>query len=143
MDNEVSSRWMHVSIALVIILVAQTGLFAYLFINLQESYFDLQSRQYDVKLSYLQDAIKNMQLDLENIKTRTTVNVSAELTPTQIYNSVKNSVVLISVRTTFGGATGSGFVYDEDGHIITLRCYLLSLLSNYPSPAIKLNKVWY
>lgn len=38
---------------------------------------------------------------------------------TQLYNRTRNSVVLISVRTPSGGGTGSGFVYDKMGRIIT------------------------
>ncbi len=38
---------------------------------------------------------------------------------TQLYNRTRNSVVLISVRTSTGGGTGSGFVYDKEGRIIT------------------------
>jgi S1-C subfamily serine protease len=38
---------------------------------------------------------------------------------TQLYNRTRDSVVLISVRTPTGPGTGSGFVYDKDGRIIT------------------------
>jgi len=46
-------------------------------------------------------------------------NGTDSLILTQLYNRTKNSVVLISVRTSTGGGTGSGFVYDEEGRIIT------------------------
>ena len=48
-----------------------------------------------------------------------TSNATDNLILTQLYNRTKNSVVLISVRTATGGGTGSGFVYDEEGRIIT------------------------
>lgn len=38
---------------------------------------------------------------------------------TQLYNRSRDSVVLISVRTPSGPGTGSGFVYDKEGRIIT------------------------
>jgi len=38
---------------------------------------------------------------------------------TQLYNRTRDSVVLISVRTSTGPGTGSGFVYDKEGRIIT------------------------
>jgi S1-C subfamily serine protease len=38
---------------------------------------------------------------------------------TQLYNRTRDSVVLISVRTPSGGGTGSGFLYDKEGRIIT------------------------
>jgi S1-C subfamily serine protease len=42
-----------------------------------------------------------------------------DLILTQLYNRTRNSVVLISVRTPSGPGTGSGFVYDKEGRIIT------------------------
>ena len=36
-----------------------------------------------------------------------------------LYERVSSSVVNIAVSTTFGGGTGSGFVLDTDGHIVT------------------------
>lgn len=38
---------------------------------------------------------------------------------TKLYNKTKQSVVLISVTTATGRGTGSGFIYDTEGHIIT------------------------
>ncbi|MBN2336879.1 trypsin-like peptidase domain-containing protein [Candidatus Bathyarchaeota archaeon] len=38
---------------------------------------------------------------------------------TQLYNRTRNSVVLITVRTATGGGTGSGFILDKEGRIIT------------------------
>jgi S1-C subfamily serine protease len=47
-------------------------------------------------------------------------NASALSDLTQIYNQTRMSVVLITVRTRFGGSgQGSGFVYDKEGRIIT------------------------
>jgi S1-C subfamily serine protease len=46
-------------------------------------------------------------------------NATGSLLLTEIYNRTKRSAVLISVRTSEGGGTGSGFIYDKEGHIIT------------------------
>ncbi|MCS7110377.1 MAG: trypsin-like peptidase domain-containing protein [Candidatus Caldarchaeum sp.] len=50
----------------------------------------------------------------------TVVTVQATLASySEIYEAVKDSVVLIRVFTTGGQGLGSGFVYDTNGHIIT------------------------
>ena len=69
--------------------------------------FQLQSANYDI--SSLRDEIKMLRLG----------NASQNLMLTQIYNQTKRSVVLISIPTPLGRGTGSGFVYDSDGRIIT------------------------
>jgi S1-C subfamily serine protease len=45
--------------------------------------------------------------------------VSQEETLTAIYEDVSRGVVFIRVLTRFGEGLGSGFVYDDEGHIIT------------------------
>jgi S1-C subfamily serine protease len=69
--------------------------------------FQLQSANYE--LSALKDAIQ----------TGRPGNASAGLELTQLYNRTRRSVVLITVRTNTGGGQGSGFVYDDEGRIIT------------------------
>ena len=69
--------------------------------------FQLQSTNYEI--SALRDMIQAQELG----------NASVSLEITQVYNRTRRSVVLITVRTPFGGGQGSGFVYDEDGRIIT------------------------
>jgi len=46
-------------------------------------------------------------------------NASRDLSLTLIYNNTRNSVVLIEVDGLSGAGQGSGFVYDEEGRIIT------------------------
>jgi len=69
--------------------------------------FQLSSAQ--AKIDSLRDEIRMGQLppDTDN------------LILTQLYNRSRYSVVLISVRTSSGPGTGSGFVYDKEGRIIT------------------------
>ncbi len=42
-----------------------------------------------------------------------------DATLTELYNRVNPGVVFIQTTTATGGALGSGFVYDKEGHIIT------------------------
>jgi S1-C subfamily serine protease len=51
-------------------------------------------------------------------------NVTAQLTPTEIFSKVQDSVVQVTTTNTdiagpLNSGLGSGFVYDNDGHIIT------------------------
>jgi S1-C subfamily serine protease len=69
--------------------------------------FQLQSANFE--LLALKDAIK----------TGKPGNASAGLELTQLYNQTRRSVVLIAVRTGTGGGQGSGFVYDNEGRIVT------------------------
>ncbi|HUS79116.1 MAG TPA: trypsin-like peptidase domain-containing protein [Patescibacteria group bacterium] len=56
----------------------------------------------------------------DSVESGGTVNVSlSDIELTQVYNRTRRSVVLITVRTPLGGGTGSGFVYDKEGRIIT------------------------
>jgi S1-C subfamily serine protease len=92
------SRWMYVSIALIVILIAQTGLFSYAMLDIQRNFSELQN---------------------SNVSPP-----SIGLTPVQIYNLSKDSVVLITVKMqTVSGlkpfSSGSGFIYDIEGHIVT------------------------
>jgi len=48
-----------------------------------------------------------------------TVVVEKSSNYTAIYESVKDSVVLLRVFSSLGSAVGSGFVYDTAGHIVT------------------------
>ncbi len=69
--------------------------------------FQLQSTNYELS------AIRDM------IQAQESGNATVSLEITQVYNQTRRSVVLITVRTPFGGGQGSGFVYDEEGRIIT------------------------
>ncbi|UCD45710.1 MAG: trypsin-like peptidase domain-containing protein [Candidatus Bathyarchaeota archaeon] len=55
----------------------------------------------------------------ESLELKEEVNATVDLELPTIYNRTRRSVVLITVRTRFGGGQGSGFIYDDEGHIIT------------------------
>jgi S1-C subfamily serine protease len=80
--------------------------------------------QLNTELEELRFQLSSTQLQLDSLQDEVrigggTVNTTNNILLTQIYNRTRKSVVLISVRTDTGGGTGSGFVYDKDGHIIT------------------------
>jgi len=76
----------------------------------------------NAELGSLRFQLSSAQLDIQGLRDQLKARASNDtdsLILTQLYNRTKNSVVLISVRTATGGGTGSGFVYDEEGRIIT------------------------
>jgi S1-C subfamily serine protease len=75
--------------------------------RLENLQFQLSSAQMEIEL--LQDQIKIGKIS----------NNNSSLILTQLYNQTRRSVVLISVTTPTGGGTGSGFIYDMEGRIIT------------------------
>ena len=112
LTNNVSSRkWMYVSLVLMALLALNSFFFAY-------SYFNVQSQ-----LSDLQSSLSDQKRQLQGLQQRTEilqyVNKSAYLPLPQIYDLLKNSVVLITTETQTQTVLGSGFVIDEEGHIVT------------------------
>ena len=76
----------------------------------------------NTELDSLRFQLSSTQLEIQGLRDQLkakAANYSDTLILTQLYNRTKNSVVLISVRTASGGGTGSGFVYDKEGRIIT------------------------
>jgi S1-C subfamily serine protease len=76
----------------------------------------------NTELDSLRFQLSSAQLEIQGLRDQLkakAANYSDNLILTQLYNHTKNSVVLISVRTASGGGTGSGFVYDKEGRIIT------------------------
>ena len=112
LTNNVSSRkWMYVSLVLMALLALNSFFFAYTYFNVQSQLSDLQSSLSDQKrqLQGLQQRTEILQY----------VNKSAYLPLPQIYDLLKNSVVLITTETQTQTVLGSGFVIDEEGHIVT------------------------
>ena len=76
----------------------------------------------NTELDSLRFQLNSAQLEIQSLRNQLkaeAANYSDNLILTQLYNRTKNSVVLISVRTATGGGTGSGFVYDKEGRIVT------------------------
>ncbi len=120
------SRWMYVSIALIVILIAQLGLFSYVMIDFQRDFSELQAKQDSILSDFanLQTSLESVRSQLDQLRGTNVTLPSPGLTPVQIYELSKDSVVLITVKeqTLYGlepFASGSGFVYDKEGHIVT------------------------
>jgi len=76
----------------------------------------------NTELDSLRFQLSSAQLEIQGLRDQLKMKASnntESLILTQLYNRTRNSVVLISVRTATGGGTGSGFVYDKEGRIIT------------------------
>lgn len=107
----------------VIMMVANVGVLYYVTI-IRSSGGSAEILQLNTELEELRFQLSSTQLQLDSLQDEVrigggTVNTTNNILLTQIYNRTRKSVVLISVRTDTGGGTGSGFVYDKDGHIIT------------------------
>ncbi len=125
-ESQPTSRWMYVSIALIVIIVAETALFSYVLIDLNRTIADLQEGQESLNSDFanLKTSLDQIQDDSTRPRVSDASRPSTGLTPVQIYDLSKDSVVLITVKTqTFSGfmpfSSGSGFVYDREGHIVT------------------------
>jgi S1-C subfamily serine protease len=76
----------------------------------------------NTELDSLRFQLSSAQLEIQSLRNQlktTNTNYSDNLILTQLYNHTKNSVVLISVTKASGSGTGSGFVYNKEGRIIT------------------------
>ncbi|MBS7651832.1 MAG: trypsin-like peptidase domain-containing protein [Candidatus Bathyarchaeia archaeon] len=106
------------SILLLVLLIANLGFLVFLSIDV-----NLQTSRLNREIEILQFQLKSTQSELaslrDEIKIRVLSNASETLQLTRIYNETRMSVVLIRVRTLTGSAQGSGFVYDNEGRIIT------------------------
>jgi S1-C subfamily serine protease len=126
-EPQATSKWMYVSIALIVIIVAQTALFSYVLIDLNRTISDLEEQQDALNSDFasLETSLNRLQGDTTRPQVSDASLPSAGLTPVQIYELSKDSVVLITtkIQTTSGlfmpFTSGSGFVYDRDGHIVT------------------------
>ena len=113
------------SIFVIVLVVANISVLAYFIFD-----FNLQRDKLNREMSKLNGEIETLQFQLasanyeisslrDEIKMLRLGNASQNLMLTQIYNQTKRSVVLISIPTPLGRGTGSGFVYDTEGRIIT------------------------
>ena len=107
----------------VIMMVANVGVLYYVTV-IRSPGGPAEIQQLNTELEELRFQLSSTQLQLDSLQDEVrigggTVNTTNNILLTQIYNRTRKSVVLISVRTETGGGTGSGFVYDKEGHIIT------------------------
>ncbi|MCK4703222.1 hypothetical protein KAT55_07685, partial [Candidatus Bathyarchaeota archaeon] len=73
----------------------------------------------NAELDSLRFQLSSAQAEIDSLKEEIRIGQlpsdADDLILTQLYNRTRNSVVLISVLTSSGGGTGSGFVYDKEG----------------------------
>ncbi len=110
LDNNVDStaqKWKYVSLTLMVLIVISSVLFTYAYYNMNSQLSDLRTEFSDVQsqLRGLDNKIKILEY----------LNTTAQLPLPQVFETIENSVVLITTNL----AQGSGFVYDNVGHIIT------------------------
>jgi S1-C subfamily serine protease len=102
-----SNKRSYVLVAVLIMIIINTGVFVVVFINMQN-----QLQKMQISLNQQSNEIKDLQNQLEIFDV---INQTGVIPWPTIYSEVKESVVLI--QTDIG--LGSGFVYDTKGHIIT------------------------
>ena len=108
-------------IIVIILMIMNVGVLTYV------TYFRGGNQRVDLdeintELDSLRFQLSSAQMEIQSLRDQLKIkatNFSDNLILTQLYNRTKNSVVLISVSTPTGAGTGSGFVYDKEGRIIT------------------------
>ena len=110
---------MYASLVLVAILVISSGFFTYSYFNIQSELSQSQAQISDLQQQFqsvqqqFEDSQRQLEIALQQLQN---LNQSTDSLPLpQIYDMIKDSVVLIA--TNLG--EGSGFVYNEEGYIIT------------------------
>jgi len=110
-----------VFVVIIVLLLVNVGATVFLFAYTNRYVSNLSDLT--VRNSLLQNQISSLNQEIESLKSQLAVqkylNASESMLLPQIYNQTMFSVVLITVKTPQGSAQGSGFVYDQKGHILT------------------------
>ena len=106
-SSPIPSKRSYAFVAILILLLANTAIFAVALLNLQS-----QLENMETTITEQKREIQDLQNKIELIEL---TNQTGTMPWPTIYSQLKHSVVLI--ETNLG--LGSGFVYDEKGHIIT------------------------
>jgi S1-C subfamily serine protease len=102
-----SSKWAYAFAIIFAILIINTGIFTVAYLNIQ--------KEFSVLKSTLDSQGRQIQSLQQQIAIQEYINKTRFMPWPEIYNQTKHSVVLI--ETNIG--LGSGFVYDNEGHIVT------------------------
>jgi S1-C subfamily serine protease len=118
-----TTKWKFISILLIGMLIFNIGLFVYLYRDFQSQFDTLQTQFTSLHQDFLDNQlmIAQLQQQLEGVPYN---NHSWGFSYAEVFTVIKDSVVLIKTRisTEFGledYAQGSGFIYSEDGYILT------------------------
>ena len=111
-SSSVSNKWTYAFVAILVVLIINTGIFTIAYLNTQRQLATIQTTLTDQERQ-LQD-LQN-QIDVLNY-----INQTGLIPWPEIYDQIKHSVVLIQINIGLTNAgLASGFVYDEKGYIIT------------------------
>ena len=106
-SSSVSNKWTYAFVAILVVLIINTGIFAIAYLNTQSH------------LATIQTSLTNQERQLQDLQNQIDIlnyiNQTGLMPWPEIYNQIKHSVVL--VQTEIG--LGSGFIYDNEGRIIT------------------------
>ena len=106
-SSSFSNKWTYAFLAILIVLIINTGIFAMAYLNTQR------------QLATVQTSLTNQERQLQDLRDQIEIlnyiNKTGFIPWPEIYNQIKHSVVLI--QTELG--LGSGFVYDNEGRIVT------------------------
>ena len=109
-------------VIVVIFMLMNVGVVSY-FAYFREGSPSADLNALNTELDNLRFQLNSAQLEINDLKDQIKVveygNQTDSLILTQLYNMTRRSVVLISVTTPTASGTGSGFVYDTQGRIIT------------------------
>jgi S1-C subfamily serine protease len=114
-------------IIIFIMMVLNVGVLTYV------TYYQPRTTINEAEIQALETEIENLRfqlssakMEIESLKEEIRISVIQgnetivnDLTLIKLYNQTRRSVVLITVRTSVGGGQGSGFVYNDEGYIIT------------------------
>ncbi len=107
LSNDSSIKWKYTSLVLVAITIANALFFAHFYLEMTSQLTDLQT-----EFSEVQSQLRGLNNKIQVLEY---LNETTYLPLPKIFDLVQNSVVLIT--TDLG--QGSGFVYDDTGHIVT------------------------
>jgi len=106
-SSSVSNKWTYAFVVTLIVLIINAGIFAIAYLNIQH------------RLATIQTSLTNQEQQLQDLQNQfdilNYINQTGLMPWPVIYNQIKHSVVLI--QTDIG--LGSGFIYDNEGRIIT------------------------
>ena len=127
-DRQRSSNRSWIPIIVLLLLFIDAGIITYLALegNQLDSVFKTQIASLNTSLDSLKSQISVANTEISALKEAIKPGGGGDggvlldgTEFTKLYNKTKQSVVLISVTTSTGRGTGSGFIYDTEGHIIT------------------------
>ncbi len=106
-SSSVSNKWTYAFVAILVVLIINTGIFAIAYLNTQRQLATIQT-----SLTNQEQQIQGLQNQIDILNY---INQTGLMPWPEIYDQIKHSVVLI--QTELG--LGSGFIYDNEGRIIT------------------------